>query len=243
MKVLALNATYRKQGTTTSLVEKALQGAASVGAVTEHLLLKDFDIRYCTNCLKCYGDLESEIAPCTHDDDVTLILEKIKEADGVLLGSPVHMGFVTGLMYVFMERTCFRLARPTGELLGLKGCPEPRLTNKPRALASIVTAGAVPEELRQYCDTGTGWLKDNVPMLLNGEFVIDQYAAAFFPKELNDDEWARAFFLGKLTEAQLEEIFEFYSRQSFLISQIYTSLDREEFPIWTHLWPGSSWPH
>lgn len=208
MNILALNATYREQGTTTSLVEKALQGAAAVGAVTEHLLLKDFDIRYCTNCLKCYGDLESEIAPCTHDDDVTLILEKIKEADGVLLGSPVHMGFVTGLMYVFMERTCFRLARPTGELLGLKGCPEPRLTNKPRALASIVTAGAVPEELRQYCDAGTEWLKDNVPMLFNGEFVIDQYAAAFFPKELNDDEWARAFFLRKLTEAQLEEAFE-----------------------------------
>ena len=208
MKVLALNATYRKQGTTTSLVEKALQGAAADGAITEHLLLKDFDIRYCTNCLKCYGDLESEIAPCTHDDDVTLILEKIKASDGVLLGSPVHMGFVTGLMYVFMERTCFRLARPTGELLGLKGCPDPRLTNKPRALASIVTAGAVPEELRQYCDAGTEWLKDNVPMLFNGEFVIDQYAAAFFPKELNDDEWARAFFLRKLTEAQLEEAFE-----------------------------------
>ena len=208
MKVLALNPTYRKQGTTTSLVEKALQGAAAVGAVTEHLLLKDFDIRYCTNCLKCYGDLESEIAPCTHDDDVTLILEKIKEADGVLFGSPVHMGFVTGLMYVFMERTCFRLARPTGELLGLKGCPDPRLTNKPRALASIVTAGAVPEELRQYCDAATAWLKDNVPMLFNGEFVIDQYAAAFFPKELNDNEWARAFFLRKLTEAQLEEAFE-----------------------------------
>lgn len=208
MKVLALNATCLQNGTTVSLVENALEGAAAVGAVTEHLLLKDFDIRYCTNCLKCYGDLESEITPCTHDDDVTLILEKIKEADGVLLGSPVHMGFVTGLMCVFMERTCFRLAQPTGELLGLRGCPEPRLTNKPRAMASIVTAGAVPEELRQYCDAGTECLKDNIPMLFNGEFVIDQYAAAFFPKELNDDEWARAFFLRKLTEAQLEEAFE-----------------------------------
>ena len=145
MKVLALNATYRQQGTTTSLVEKALQGAAAVGAETEHLLLKDYDIHYCTNCLKCYADLESEIAPCTHDDDMTLILEKIKEADGVLLGSPVHMGFVAGLMNVFMERACFRLSRPTGEILGIKGCPEPRLTNKPRASASIVTAGMVPE--------------------------------------------------------------------------------------------------
>ena len=208
MNVLALNATYRKKGTTTSLIEKALQGAVSVGAETEHLFLKDYDIRYCTNCLKCYADLESEIAPCTHADDVTLILEKIKAADGVILGSPVHMGFVTGLMWVFMERACFRLARPTGELLGLKGCPQPRLTDKARASASIVTAGAIPEELRQYCDTGTAWLKSNVPMLFNGEFVIDQYAAAFFPKELKDDEWSKAFFLRKLTDAQHQEAFE-----------------------------------
>jgi len=208
MKVLALNATYRTNGTTTSLVNKALEGAETAGAQTEHLLLKDYDIRYCTNCLKCYGDLESEIAPCTHDDDVTFILEKIKDADGVLLGSPVHMGFVTGLMYVFMERACFRLARPTGEIFGLKGCPEPRLTDKARACASIVTAGWVPEEMRQYCDQGTEWLKENVPMLFNGEFVVDQYAAAYFPHELTDDEWQRAFFLRKLTDSQHQEAFE-----------------------------------
>ena len=219
MKVLALNATYRRNGTTTSLVNKALEGAEMVGAQTEHLLLKDYDIRYCTNCLKCYGDLESEIAPCTHDDDVNFILEKIKEADGVLLGSPVHMGFVTGLMYVFMERVCFRLARPTGEIFGLKGCPEPRLTDKPRAIASIVTAGWVPEEMRQYCDQGTEWLKENVPMFFNGEFLIDQYAAAYFPQELKDDEWQRALFLRKLTDSQHQEAFELGKTLAARISQ------------------------
>jgi multimeric flavodoxin WrbA len=52
MKILALNATYRRKGTTTSLVNRALEGAATVGVETEHLLLKNFDIRYCTNCLK-----------------------------------------------------------------------------------------------------------------------------------------------------------------------------------------------
>lgn len=207
MKILALNATYRKNGTTTTLINKALEGAATVGAQTEHLLLKDFDIRYCTNCLKCYDDVESEIAPCIHDDDMTLLLDKIKEADGVLWGSPVHMGFVTGLMNVFMERACFRLARPTGEFFGLKGCPEPRLTEKPRAAASIVTAGMVPEEMRQYCDQGTQWLKENVPMFINGEFVIDQYAAAYFPRELEDSEWQRALFLRELTEKQRQEAF------------------------------------
>ena len=208
MKILAINATYRKNGTTTTLIDKALEGAAKVGAQTEHLLLKDFDIRYCTNCLKCYGDVGSEIASCIHDDDMTLILDKIKEADGVLFGSPVHMGFVTGLMSVFMERACFRLARPTGEFFGLKGCPEPRLTEKPRAAASIVTAGMVPEEMRQYCDLATQWLKENVPMFINGEFVIDQYAAAYFPRELEDKEWQRAFFLRDLTEKQRLEAFE-----------------------------------
>jgi multimeric flavodoxin WrbA len=207
MKVLALNATCRKNGTTSSLVEKALQGAASVGAQTEHLLLKDYDIRHCTNCLQCYADLESEIAPCTQDDDMTYILEKVKEADGILLGSPVHMGFVTGRMWVFMERACWRLCRPTGEMLGLKGCPEPRLTDKPRASASIVTAGVVSEEFRPYCDAGTEWLKSNVPMMFNGEFVVDQYAAACFPKKLEGGEWSKALFHRKLTEAQQREAY------------------------------------
>jgi len=208
MKILALNATYRELGTTVELVEKALEGAAEAGAVTEQLLLKDYDIRYCTNCLKCYADLESDIAPCIHDDDVTAILEKISEADGIILGSPVHMGFVTGLLWVFLERACFRLSRPTGELMGLKGCPEPRLTEKARASASIVTAGAVPEELRPYCDDGTNWFRGNLPMLFNGEFVADQYAAAAFPRELTEDEWSKAFFLRKLSEAQLQESFD-----------------------------------
>ena len=82
------------------------------------------------------------------------------------------------------------------------------MTDKARALASIVTAGMVPEEFRKYCDSGTAWLKENVPMMFNGEFVIDQYAAAYCPKELNDDEWSRALFLRELTEAQHEEAFE-----------------------------------
>lgn len=208
MKVLALNATYRKKGTTTALLEKALSGAVEAGARTEHLILKDHDIQYCTNCLTCYRDLESDIAPCILSDGVTAILEKIKEADGIILGSPVHMGFVTALMYAFMERATFRLCRPTSEMMGLKGCPEPRLTDKPRASASIVTAGAMPDEARPYCDDGTQWLKANVPMFFNGEFIADQYAAAHFPHELSDEEWTRAFTLRELDEAQLQEAFE-----------------------------------
>ena len=118
-----------------------------------------------------------------------------------------------------MERAVWRLCRPTGEFLGLKGCPEPRLTDKPRASASIVTAGCVPEELRQYCDSGTEWLKSNVPMMFNGEFVIDQYAAAYFPKVLDDDEWQKALFLRKLTENQHQEAFDLGKTLAVRISE------------------------
>jgi hypothetical protein len=93
------------------------------------------------------------------------------------------------------------------------------LTDKPRASASIVTAGLVPEELRPYCDTGTEWLKNNLPMMLNGEFVIDQYASACFPHELKDDEWQKAFFLRKLTDKQLQEAFEVGKKLATRISE------------------------
>jgi len=57
--------------------------------------------------------VESEIAPCTIEDDVGEILEKIRDADEIIMASPVHCGFVTGLMTTFVERIAFRLCRPT----------------------------------------------------------------------------------------------------------------------------------
>lgn len=206
MKVLALNGTYRPTKTTTRLAQRALDGAASLGADTEMVMLRDKNIQFCTNCLTCYKDLASEIAPCSIDDDVGEILEKIREADGIILASPVHCGFVTGLMTAFMERIAFRLCRPTGEFMGLKGLPEPRLTGKARAVSTIVSAGRIPTELRAYCDLATPWLKD-AAMFFNGECIGDIYAGAVFTKELQDEEWSRSFLFRELTEEQLQEAY------------------------------------
>jgi multimeric flavodoxin WrbA len=140
MKILAINGTYRKKGTTTALTEAALEGAASVGAEPEMILLRDHDVRHCTNCLMCYKDLESEISPCSVDDSLGEVLQKIKDADGLILSSPVHNGFVTGSMTVFFERIAWRLCRSTGRILNIRGVPEPR-SKRIRALATIVSAG------------------------------------------------------------------------------------------------------
>lgn len=218
MRILALNATYRPGESTTLLVEKALEGAAARGAHTEMVVLKDHAIEYCRNCLTCYQDLESEIAPCPIEDDVRPILEKIRDADGVILASPVHSGFVTGLMVSFLERASWTLLRPTGELLGLKGVPEPRLTGKARGFAVILSAGRIPTELRQYCDMGTPFLTDWASLALNGELVGDLYAGASFSRDLNDEEWCKAYFFRQLSSSQLEQAFDLGAKLAAAVS-------------------------
>ncbi len=208
MKVLAINATYRVGKTTSQLTAKALEGAASQGADTEMVHLKELDIQYCTNCLTCYKDQQAEIADCVVDDDVHGVLEKMRDADGLIMASPLHNGFVTGLMTAFVERCTWTLGKPTAEMLGLKGCPEPRLRGKARAVATIISAGMMPAELRQYCDTATPWLMEATALMANAMPGQDMYAAAYFPHELSDDQWRRAYFFRELTEAQLQEAFD-----------------------------------
>jgi multimeric flavodoxin WrbA len=135
-------------------------------------------------------------------------LEKIRDADGIIMASPVHNGFVTGLMTTFVERITWRLCRSTGEIMGLKGLPEPRLTEKARAVATIVSAGIVPTELRAYCGTGTPWMKDMATLCFNGQCIGDIYAGAVFTKEPQEADWPKAYLFRKLTEEQLQEAFD-----------------------------------
>ena len=46
MKIIAINGSYQRKGTTTKLAESALDGAASVGAQTEMIMLRDCDLAY-----------------------------------------------------------------------------------------------------------------------------------------------------------------------------------------------------
>ena len=187
------------------MAEKALEGVASLGAEIEMVMLCESRIAYCTNCLKCYRDLESEIAPCSLSDDMDRILEKIRDADGIIFASPVHNGFVTGLMTVFFERMAWRVIRPGGSFLGAAGMKS-RLTSKTRARASIVNAGGLPPRLRKYCDDGTPWLKGNAPLMLHGQWIGDMYAGAVLTKQPSTEEdWLRLYFNRELSEQQFEE--------------------------------------
>ncbi|WP_291322163.1 flavodoxin family protein [Desulfonatronospira sp.] len=202
MKILVVNSTYRPKGTTTELARSFMQGAESSGAEVDMIMLQEKTINYCTNCLKCYSFTEDGIAPCILKDDMDEIISRIVESEGVLFASPVHNGFVTGLMTVFLERLVWRVCRSSSPVINCMGL-ESRVNDKVRALGSIVSAGGMPERLRKFCDGGTPWLKDNATLMLHGHWIGDIYAGAeleHLPQ--SDQDWKRLYFLRRLSKDQ-----------------------------------------
>ncbi|MFC1990718.1 flavodoxin family protein [Chloroflexota bacterium] len=107
MKVLAFNGSPRKNWNTAMLLHKALEGSASQGAETEIIHLNDLVFRGCQSCFACKMIGNKSYGKCATKDDLTPILDRIKDADAIILGSPVYLGAATGVMRSFLERLIF----------------------------------------------------------------------------------------------------------------------------------------
>jgi multimeric flavodoxin WrbA len=123
MKSLAVNGSPRKTWNTATLLDKALQGAASAGAGTEIVHLYDLDFKGCISCFACKLKGGRSYGKCAVKDGLTPLLEKIAQTDVLLLGSPIYFGTVTGEMRSFMERLLFQYliySQPPGSLFSRK---------------------------------------------------------------------------------------------------------------------------
>ncbi len=107
MKVLAFNGSPRKKWNTATLLEKALEGAASQGAETELIHLYELKYKGCISCFACKTKGGKSYGKCAVKDDLASIFKKIETADAIILGSPIYYGTVSGEMKSFMERLLF----------------------------------------------------------------------------------------------------------------------------------------
>jgi multimeric flavodoxin WrbA len=114
MKVIAVNGSPRKEWNTATLLEKALEGAASQGAETELIHLYDLDYKGCKSCFDCKTRGGESYGRCAVEDDLTPILGRIEEVDALILGSPFYFGTASGEMRSFMERLMFPYLAYTG---------------------------------------------------------------------------------------------------------------------------------
>ena len=108
MKVIAINGSPRKSWNTDILLKKSLDGAASAGAETEMVYLYDLKFKGCVSCMACKLKKEPRPNRCVLRDDLTAVLDRVHEADAVILGSPIYFSEVTGEMRSFFERFLFQ---------------------------------------------------------------------------------------------------------------------------------------
>lgn len=106
MKTIVVNASPRKKWNTAEVMEAAQKGAESVGAETEYFNLYDLVFKGCRSCLVCKQKDKTK-GRCYWSDDLTPLIEKIFEADTLLIGTPIYFGQPTSGFRALLERLIF----------------------------------------------------------------------------------------------------------------------------------------
>ncbi len=113
MKVVAFNGSPRKEGNTAALIKHVLTELENEGIETETVQVGGKSIHGCTACTKCY---ESKDKKCVIDKDiVNECIEKMLEADGIILASPTYFADLTPELKALIDRAGF-VAKANGEL-------------------------------------------------------------------------------------------------------------------------------
>ena len=184
MKVIGINASPRRKANTQTLVQAALDGAASAGAETRLVNLQALSINGCLGCEGC----KKQLGKCVQKDDMTPLLQEMANYDAIVMGTPVYFFHVSAQfkqlvdrLYSFVEyiedpetgHPSARSAFPAGKRFAFiisRGDPEP------------------PTLLPQLYDHLNEWLH-LVPITLGaGEYeFIHQYGADIDRKAARND--------------------------------------------------------
>ena len=109
MKVIGINGSARKGWNTQTLVKKALEGTASMGAETELIDLYAAPLKGCLECFACKRKGNKTGGLCAIRDNMRPLLEKAHEADVVIIGSPNFFGYPSAMTRAFIERYLYPL--------------------------------------------------------------------------------------------------------------------------------------
>ncbi len=107
MKVLAFNGSPRLNGNTATMLDSAIQGARAKGANVELFNLYKMQYSGCISCFSCKKLDKKRPIICAVNDDLKPVLEKVREADAIIIATPVYYGSETAATRALIERLCF----------------------------------------------------------------------------------------------------------------------------------------
>lgn len=209
MKVIVLNGSPRTNFNTAQLLKQAQKGAESVGAEVEYYDLVKINYKGCMSCFACKLKGSKTNGLCAIRDDLRPILEKVLQADAVIIGTPVYFSYATGmfrnliermlfapLRYMKDEKTCLKRKIPVG-LVFTMNCPE----NLAQQIGYDKTLGSDENAFRRifgHCEVLNSY--DTYQFTDYSKYDCDMFDEAHkkqvhetqFPKDLE-----KAFDLGK----------------------------------------------
>lgn len=98
-KVLIISASPRKDGNSDLLCQAFQKGALEAGNEVEYVRLSEKNIQYCEGCYAC-----AKLGHCFKNDDMNALAQKMKEAQVIVLASPVYFYSMDGQLKVFIDR-------------------------------------------------------------------------------------------------------------------------------------------
>ena len=184
MKIILINGSPRKDSNTEIALKEVAKSLNEENIETELISLKN-DIKGCMACGSCY-----KLGKCVISDIVNEVAEKLKDADGIVVGSPTYYASTNGTVISFLDRLFYSASFDMSMKVGAAVCVARRagtdtnfdVINKYFTISNMVVVGS------QY--------RNNVFGRATGEAVQDEEGMqtmrhlgknmAFLVKSIND---------------------------------------------------------
>lgn len=147
MKVLLLNGSPHENGNTYTALHEMQRIFEAEGVETELVQLGGRDIRGCTACGYCHTH-----SGCVFDDEVNAVAEKLKNSDGLVIGSPVYFASANAMLVALLDRLFYSMDFDPTMKVGAAVCAARRggLTATFDELNKYFTISGMPIASGQY---------------------------------------------------------------------------------------------
>ena len=154
MKVLMINGSPRENGNIALAFHEMEQVFQENGVETENILLGKKTVRGCVACASCRKN-----GKCVFDDIVNELAEKFREADGLVIGSPVYYGSANGTLMSALQRLFYSTSFDKSLKVGASVVSARRsgCTATFDELNKFFTLSNMPVATSQYWNNIYGW--------------------------------------------------------------------------------------
>ena len=200
-KIVAVNAGPRKGWNTDTLITEAAKGAESAGA--EIIKFDLFRLEKYTGCISCFGCKKEKFkGHCVCKDGLAPVLDAIREADGLIIGSPNYLSEMTASFRALYERLIFQ---------NLTYNPETPCVNQNEIHVLLIMTSNAP-------DTAYKGLLNNYQQTLNrfvGQTEVLISGDTLQLKDYSKTDWSWSMFDPEAKQKRHDTVFPEECRKAF----------------------------